>query len=360
MKVWQCPGPMRLLNSIADAIVDGQTAILRTPMLAPDGIGDELRLAMSADGWTLYPLSGETPNPARAVLEACWIDDRLAGEVSAETLLDVDDLSGRIFLCQPGEKASAQRWLDFLAAYALARRARPDADGPRFALSLLGELAELPAPKVVGVNVFDLGDAVGQTDLLLLAYYHAGSTRGTSIREQVIAQTAASIALWDINLLFRLLDESPERLFSPADVLQDYASELGWRKGDLPAWHNGSKRQMGAKEELHSAHAALNDARGVVSSRVWAGQAAVLLPAIEKRRLSIIESQRALLSREIPFKTLYEQVTDVFDLEIGPVWYLLKKWNAPSSVTGQALRMMKARNMLAHMSPLTAEDAFSI
>ena len=34
-----------------------------------------MRSAMSADGWSLFPISGETPNPARAVLEACWLDD---------------------------------------------------------------------------------------------------------------------------------------------------------------------------------------------------------------------------------------------------------------------------------------------
>jgi hypothetical protein len=358
MNIWQCPGPARLLAGLVDTLVDGRLAILRTPFLAPKGLEQELATMMGADGWGIVRIEDVGSNPARQVLEAAWVEDALTSEATAATLTERTELAGRVFWCVPQDAAGVERWMAFLDAYAVACRARPDADGPRFVLSLPGDLA-CPAPsKKIGFEVIDVGDAVNQTDLLLLAYHQTGTTLGTSLKAQVIAQTAASIALWDMALLNRLLDESPEHLFAPASVLQHYAAEQGWEKTTSPSWQGGTLRNLGAKLEVHSALIALDDSKSVISSRVWAGQAAVLLPAIERQRLELIEQNKALLASHLPFKTDYETISDVYDLAIGPVWYLLKN-GAPSNTQIRSLRLKKARDSLAHMKPLTPNEAFA-
>ncbi len=357
MRIWQCPGPARLLAELTDALVDGRSAILRIPCLAPEGLEQELATVMGADGWRMGRIEDTGSNPARQVIEAAWVENALASEVTATTLTERAELAGRVFWCVPQDATGVERWLAFLDAYAVACRARPEADGPRFVLSLLGTLACPAPPKKIGIEVLDVGGAANQTDLLLLAYHQTGTTFGASLKAQVIAQTAASIALWDLALLNRLLDETPERLFAPASVLQCYAAEQGWEKATPPSWQSGTRRELGTNEEVHSALLVLNDTKGVIPSRVWAGQAAVLLPAIERRRLELIEEHKDLLARHIPFKTDYETVSDVYSLQIGAVWYLLKN-NANSHTQSRTLRLKKARDSLAHMTPLSPDDAF--
>lgn len=359
MRVWQCPGPVRLLNEVVDRVAVGHSVILRVPPLAPDGLEQELAIVMGQGGWLFSRLEDNGSNPARQVLEAAWIQDGLSEEITAASLLTRPDLSGRIYWCIPSDLASAKRWLSFLDTYAVACRAHPDADGPRFVLFLAGALACPTPPRKVGIEVIDVGSAVDQTDLLLLSYHQTGTTQGSSLAAQVVAQAAASIALWDLALLNRLLDLTPDLLFNPHPILRDYAGEMGWRADMHRDWAHGTVRINGGKEEVHSALLALSDPQGIIPSRVWAGQAAVLLPTIERRRLELIEAHKALLSSELPLNTGYETVTDVYDLQIGPVWYLLRKRLGAAASVSRALRLKHARDSLAHLNPLTAADAFS-
>ena len=358
MRLWQCPGPARLLSAAADALVEGRSAVLRCPALAPPEPEGELRDVLGATGWSLMRVEDDGAAPARQVLEAAWVRDALAGEASAGILLDRAELSGRVFWCVPSDAAGVRRWLSFLDDYAVACRARPDTDGPRFALSLAGALACPAPPRTVQREVFDLGAAVSQTDLLLLAYHQTGTTFGGAMKGQVIAQTAASIALWDAQLLARLLAEPAGVLFNPAGMLAAYGRELGWQPGTA-SWQDGSERTIGGSVETHAALLALEgDPRNVIASRVWAGQAAVLLPAIERRRFELIADHEAALRQCLPFETDFETITDVHDLQVGHVYAVLRKLRLEGPA-GRALRIKKARDSLAHLEPLTPADAFA-
>ena len=359
MRIWQCPGPVRLLNELADLIADGRCVILRFPPLAPEGLEPELASLLGQSGWIFSRVEDNGSNPSRQVLEAAWIADGLANEITPSSLRIRPDLAGRIFWCIPSDEVGVQRWLSFLDDYAVACRANPDADGPRFILCLAGALACPTPAKKVGIEVIDVGMTVSQTDLLLLSYHQTGTTQGSSLKAQAIAQAAASIAQWDLALLNQLLDLPAEQLFDPIPLLRDYAVERGWKVDTPRSWEHGTMRVTGAKVEVHSALLSLSDPQKVVPSRVWAGQAAVLLPTIERRRLELIEDHKTLLSRELPVDTGYEKVGDVYDLQIGPLYFLLRKRLGATSAVSCALRLKVARDNLAHLRPLTAADAFS-
>lgn len=355
MRIWQCPGPTSFLNRFADALSDGNSVLLRSPPLSPDGIEEELSALLNATGWSISRIEDSGLNPVRQVLEACYLDDLLALEASPTTIVNLPALAGKVFWCVPKDSLGVKRWLEFIAGYTLAKRAKPEADCPRFILWLYGVLAVDVPVKSVGIEVLDLGEAISPVDLLLLAFQQTGS----SIKSQVIAHTASAIALWDTELLYRLLDEDPDRLFEPEPLLKDYARELAWDENTSSCWEQGTIKKIGARYHIHSAKLACDDPMGIVQSRVWSGQAGVLLPVIERRRLDLIEQHKTLLKSELPFVTAYDTVVDISFLEIGPVYFLLRKRGASSSAQSTALRLKKARDSLAHLTPLTTNDAFA-
>jgi hypothetical protein len=73
--------------------------------------------------------------------------------------------------------------------------------------------------------------------------------------------------------------------------------------------------------------------------------------------MKLIEQNLALLKSKVPFETQYGIVSDVFDIEVGSVWFFLKQQSS-SPATTRALRLKHARDTLAHMNPMTAADAF--
>lgn len=360
MRIWQCPGPSRLVAGIVEDVIDGKPVLLTNPRLAPDGVEQELATGFGLLGYRLIILEDCGQSPARQVLEAAYADEDMGRELRADDLIGHSSLDGLVFLFWIADRASLSRWADFLSRLSIARRASPDREPPRIVLSLKGDLASgLKASATPNARFVDVGDAVTHVDLLLLAYHEIGGSHGASLKGDLIAQTAASLAIWDYQLLVRLLDESMDRLFNPLPVLQDYAAELGWCASTQKTRHEGIVRTAGGREQVHSAYVALSDPAGVVPSRVWAGQAAVLLPAIEQRRQELIAQGHRYLQPMVPLRTEYEVITSVHDLEIGQVCHLLKKQNAPPNLQSQALRLMLARNRLAHLEPLTAADACS-
>lgn len=359
MRVWHCPGPSALLVFMSDALVDGRSVVARVPPLAPLGLDEELETALNASGWWMLRIEDDGRAPARQVLEAGDVRDGLSSEVDATTVATSQALGGRIFYCAPHDAGAVKRWLDFLDQYIVASRARSDGDGPRFILSLADALA-CPAPaKKVGLEVVDLGSALSRTDVLLLAYFHTGTSLGDTTKAEVIAQTAASVALWDVALLDRLIDAPPSSLFSPLALLTEYARDLGWSPQTERTWATGTVRQLNGKEEIHSAHLALDDRNDIIASRVWAGQAAVLLPAIERRRLDLVQEYRPFLKSLLPLQTDYEIITDPADLEMGHLAKLLSSKPAATAGANLAFRLKLIRNKLAHLRPLSPEEAFA-
>lgn len=359
MKVWQCPGPAALVGSMADALVDGRSVIARIPPLTPPGLDDELVAALNAGGWAIIRINDDGRAPARQILEAGEVREVLSREVDAAIVAESLALADRIFYCAPGDADAARRWLAFLDQYAVACRARRGSNCARFILSLTGALA-CPAPtKKVGVEVMDVGSAVSPTDALLLAYFQTGMSLGDSTKAQVIAQTAASVALWDVALLHRLLDAPPASLFAPMALLTDYATENGWTARTERSWPTGVVRHRNGREEIHSAHLAFDDPNDIVASRVWAGQAAVLLPAIERRRLELVQEYRPFFESQLPIMTEYERISDPADLEMGHLARLLSSKPGASAAGNLAFRLKFIRNKLAHLTPLLPEEAFA-
>lgn len=324
MNIWQCPGPNRALAGIAGALYDGRDVILRTPDLVPDDIELELARLMGEAGWYVQHLDDNGADPVRQVLDMAGRWELLGQSVQAELLLKAD-LSGQVYWVRPTRESERERWLSFLDAYMAACRSACGAEGPRFVLELASELGELVPVKQVGIDVVDLGDCVTTVDLALIAYHRVGAVSGGSLKGQVMAQVATSLARWDVHLLVRLLDEPPEVLFDPVGMLKSYAVERGWSDAEAPCWREGTLRRFLRREEVHSARLAFQDVRKEIQSRVWAGQAAVLMPAIERRRLEVIERNHGALAIRMPFETEYAIITDPSDLDFNPLYYLLSQ-----------------------------------
>ena len=326
------------------------------PGLVPDDAEWALAREMETSGWYVHHLEDNGQEPVRQVLQVAGMEGTLGQTLNAEHLLS-SGLGGHVYWVQPADESARGRWLSFLDAYRSACRSASGGEGPRFVVTLSGSLGEAPPAKSIGKVIIDLGECVGSVDLALVAYHHVGASLGGSVKGQVIAQVAVSLARWDVHLLVRLLDEPPNVLFNPADMLRSYAAERGWLPDQAPCWRDGSLRRFLRREEVHSAILAFRDPYKELPSRIWAGQAAVLMPAVERRRLEIIDRNHASLRACLPMQTDYATIRDPSDLDFGALHHLL--WQLRHPAQSKAYHLKEVRNALAHLDPLTVEDAFS-
>ena len=91
--------------------------------------------------------------------------------------------------------------------------------------------------------------------------------------------------------------------------------------------------------------------------RLWAAQAAELLPLLEIRRRHLVERMRAVpgLSRAMTLNGA--AVGDLDDVEIGELAYLADQFTSPRPILNEAKRLRWLRNRLSHLCPVGLDEA---
>ncbi len=358
MNEWLAPGLVELIDRIESALTSDNDVVVRVPALFPHGLEAQIKTLLRKIALTQVRFRPSDGSIARQILASHDPGHRaLESSVEAISLMDIPTFEQRIFCPRLSDRAQAQAWLKFIDESALLRRAHPDKPMPRICLLLEGGALGVDAKRKVGVEVMDADAGVSFMDVLLVALSLARNTYGTGVKAQIVGQTCANLALWDFELVKRLVGESHDTLQSPQDFLKAYALEQQWTPGMLPSWANGAAKTCDSTQRLHSATLALQANKKEIASRVWAGQASVLLPIIELRRKEVIDEYRTLLRTHLPFTPLSgTPVTDPDDLEIGEIEFLLSR----SRVSVNRLSGIKhARNELAHLRSLPLSKALA-
>jgi hypothetical protein len=353
MRFWSMPGPDGFIGDVMDCVADGMNVVIAVPSEAAGDPGEALLDRLRQRVIDLVDV-GETGSPAAQVTRALGVE-------SSATC--VDDLmseprfenSGLIFI----QGLNAERWPvwnTFFTDYDDLSKDLPVGRRPQAIIVLKG--MDLPAEvrESVTFRGYRWFGRVSDLDLTQYVFRRLELSLEGEGGRLLAASIVAKISLGDVDLADEFARRPVKEIWKPEGVLREWATRRGWVKGTHRHWTKGTVFSCNGREETHSALVVLEDPGGIVKSRVWAAQAAMLLPGIERERLKLIRRARNYLRP--PFLLADgERTASAEDLEIGPLEYQLTRGRAPEELRRRAREIREIRNKLAHMESLTVEES---
>ncbi len=353
ISVWALPGPAAFVARIASALRAGASAVLALPRWAPCGVPAALR-AVLGDGWEWVPLQVVRDIPPSAQVLARLLPSAATTVVpSARRVAEVPGGGRFVVVLNAVEAAGWPSWRDFLAEYARVCAERSPHLRPRLVALVSGVmLADLPE-RADCLEIYAWDGVVGGLDMLLYtAHRFAGRIEaGTDL----LAAVGARVALWDPAVADLLADRPASEVLAPVAALQELAASRGWSAAEEPAWERGTLATVDGQRQVHAALLAARGEERALRTRVWSGQAGVLLPLVEQRRRDVLERVRPLLT--LPLDTGYGVISDARDLEVSHLAFLLRGQRVPARLRDLVERLRRIRNLLAHFEPVSPEDA---
>ena len=354
MNLWTLPGPARFVRQVEHALRDGANVVVRFPVVTPFGFGERMR-AQLQESWRCNVFhSAPASSPFQSIRE------RFASNLPTEwnpTLLDLcenEDFRGRlIWLNGVGrlDREDCSAWKKFLVDYAQASRSVPEFERTLFVAVLDGAPPADPPLDDVTLKCFDWRGVIDETDLLLAAHERLHSRDAGAVMRSLLATTVAHVASWDPDVAERLLDEGCDVILNPVSLLQSVAREKGWTSNTDVCWELGTASGGGVP---HAALTSLEDPPRDLRRRLWSAQASVLLPSIANWRWNLLLDHRALLAEHLKREG---RPADPLDLDIGELMGMVQRPGFDPEVRRNVRQMNRWRNELAHLRPLSANDA---
>lgn len=356
--LWGLPGPSRFVEAVADDLRGRSSVVLRFGGGLPAGLADHLE-QQTAWGtlWTLVGADPET-SPLAAIRRAVAPEARASDFTTPQQIVVDERFRNRVFWVDGLTSENWPAWRRFLCNFAHAsRNAEATARPPVFLLPLCGtdlEVSDLAEPSI---SSHEFRDVVDRDDLYMLALQSRQARRRRRVIRALLANSVAQVAQWDHVLAEVLLEGGPEAALQPHAALAHYAEERGWTAETPERWENGTLDGPPERPVVHSALLMAQGRERELNRRLWAAQAAVLMPLLEERRLELVDCNRHCFSR-LPFETDFGVIETPEDMEIGAlVLYFSRYREGGRGVLGPAHRLRTFRNKLAHFRPLSYAEA---
>jgi len=202
---------------------------------------------------------------------------------------------------------------------------------------------------------------MSEADVLTFIVHHwRQQGREFDRRSRLYARIICNLALWDIVLVERLMalaDNDWHHLFDLDQILMCLAEVE--TNGTRPrTWEAGGvARYDGDKHDHLYTFADGDDRRAELSRRLWATQAAHLLPELEKRRRELAREMISTGKLCFPLRFNGESISDLDTVELGGLMSLAGTHKLPKTLVRYADKLRHRRNQLAHLKPLSAKDA---
>lgn len=357
MNLWSLPGPSSFVDEIEDAVRDGASVIARFPSEVPNGLERELRERLhSLFEWTSIDASQAGSDPL------AFLFQQECPHVNAFEVISIAELAvnisfqGKLIWIEKIHSGAWSDWSRFLRAYSDACRNVDILNRTVFIVLLSGEAVTSEVPEEVALVRRDFRGIVDTLDLFVFALWKIPASIERREHRALLAHTVAQIAQWDSSLAEQLLELPPAEALSPEGALQQYARDRRWTAETPIRWEMGTVDGSAERPTVHSALLQVSGKSRVVSRRVWAAQAAALLPLVEKRRAGLVDTYNRYL--ELPMETDDGQrVDDPHDLELSQLARHLDRPGSPWRLRRQVRRLLDVRNKLAHMEPLEPAQA---
>ena len=354
MDIWSLPGPSSFVHDIENAVRDGSNVILRFPIKIPNGLERELRERLhSLLNWNSVDASDIGIDPFAYLLQQYCPDGNIA-DLAANT-----SFQGRLIWVENINHEMWPNWSTFLKAYSDACRNVDVLYRTVFIALLSGKTVVNRVAEEVALACHDFRGVLDILDLFVLALCKIPESIKQRDQRALLAHTIAQVAQWDSFLADRLLALPIKEALKPEDILRQYAIEHGWTSETPRSWEMGT---LGGTLEKPTVHSALLEVCGdsrLVRQRIWAAQAAVLLPLIEEQRVTFLDQNKEYLN--LPIKTQDgRHIQDALDLEVGELAWHFDRRDKPHKLRNQVKNLRLFRNKLAHMEPLQPEDALRV
>ena len=357
MDIWSLPGPSLFVDDIEDAVRDGASVIARFPSEAPSGLERELKERLhSLFAWTSIDASQAGSGPLTFLLQQICPGVSVFEARSITELAVTDSFQGRLVWIEKIDSGMWPDWSRFLRAYSDACRNVDILNRTVFIVLLSGEPVTGDVPEEVALVRCDFRGAVDTLDLFIFALRQVPESVKCREHRALLAHTVAQVAQWDSLLAEQLLALPLAEALSPEGALRQYAGNRGWTAETPECWEKGTVDGSTERPTVHSALLEVCGASRLVRQRIWAAQAAVLLPLVEERRVGLVGRYGRYL--ELPIETEDgRRVDDPLDLDLGQLAWYLDRRGKPQVLRKQVRRLRRIRNRLAHMEPLEAEQA---
>lgn len=199
-------------------------------------------------------------------------------------------------------------------------------------------------------------DAAGEADIWTFAQIAFSDWPGTPLQRRVVASIAANLAVWDPEVVSAMASAPLDAILEPEPILKRLGKERGWHRlsESQLTWEAGHCAATEYGTKVHSSALALLGESSLLTSRIWAGQIAVLLPFVEELRLRTISELRPLL--RVPWRTRFDEIIDPRDLEISHLCDQVEQLRLPlQQKLRSALPLLRVvRNRLAHLEVVDA------
>ncbi|MBX7259850.1 MAG: hypothetical protein U1F48_10120 [Burkholderiales bacterium] len=213
-----------------------------------------------------------------------------------------------------------------------------------------GQVPFAPTPDVT-LDVMKWDDCADECDAYILATLILRGKTTSPKKRAFVAEVVSRLALWDLELVEAMCGVDEATVAAPQEFLRTWACKRGWDTCAELGWESGAVYGMDGNRVLHSAYLAVRDAEAL-DRRVWSAQAGIYLPWIEERRVQLLPRLQAFVS--LPVELDDGKFERLQDLSIGQLAFVLRGAGIDARTRRTIERLREARNLLAHLQPLSA------
>lgn len=361
MKWQNLPGPSSFVEDVLKQIRDGMSVAVATPLLVPTGLEDAFVEPLAHDRWTVQRVTVDsTEDPLRCLTERLYLEpeqwvgwnvERLFGQLSPGHVIVIDGVTS----------SNWDAWRVFLRDFEVASRQR--ASDERALLLVFARGVQRKRLQATGgaLATCTWSGVFGELDTLIYVDQRLRRNRNAARYHKLMVRQIAALALWDLDLADYLADQPEGDIFDAESVLRAGRAALRRESEPMQAnWEAGGVDTIDGVELSHP-FVLLDqaDPGGELRRRLWAAQAAELLPLIEMRRRDLVQG----LARHVPCPFWIDggkrQVRSLDELEIGSLAYVTQTHGIRGDLRDRAEWLARCRNTLAHLGLLDGGDALS-
>lgn len=361
MKWQDLPGPARFVESVLQQIRNGISVAVATPSLVPTGLEDAFVEPLMHDRWNVRRVTVDSAeDPLRYLTQQLYLEPEQWVGWNVERLFDQLP-QGHVIVIDGVTSVSWDTWRIFLRDFEVASRQR--ASDERALLLVFVRGVQRKRLQVFGgaLATHIWFGVLGELDTLIYVDQRLRSSRTLASHHKLIVRQIAALALWDLDLADYLVDQPEGDIFDAEAILQ--AGRVALRRDSEPmeaTWEVGGMDSIDGVERSHPfVLLDQTDPGGELRRRLWAAQAAELLPLIEMRRRDLVQR----LARYVPCPFWIDggkrKVQSLDELEIGSLAYVTQTHGVRGDLRDRAEWLARCRNTLAHLGLLDSVDALS-
>lgn len=358
MKWTSLPGPNGFIEEVVQRIREGMSVVVAAPSVAPAGWEDAFVDTLRQDRWHLQLVTLETPeDPLRWLTEKLyfepdqwigWSVEKLCEQLSSGQIIAVDGVTAETW----------EAWRTFLRDFEVASRQRASDERPMLLVFVRGVSRKRLQLSGAALALHIWSGVFGELDTLIYVDQRIRSQQKPARHHKLLVRLISALALWDMELADYLAAQPERDLFDAEATLVRGRKDLG-RDGAtvVEEWEQGGIDQYDGRDLVHPfVLVDRGDRQGELRRRLWAAQAAELLPQIEMRRRDLAQG----LARRIPcpfWLDAKRQIRSLDELEIGSLAYATQTHGIQGELRDRAEWLASCRNTLAHLRLLSGNDA---